>query len=301
MGGTLELTKGRARDFDRQAPDAQGNLYTADTSPFLGTDTLACTVWPGGSLASVATPSVAWIDADVGAFRISFVAATTSALDAGLYQYEVTITRSSVTATIDRGRVRLLAKAASDTNGLAFTTMADLRRYCPWIEDLQTDVNEYSFADEQIRATNDLIDRIVNLWKPGYDLTSTLTYGTSWYTTDNPSRWLREQLIPLEVDAAVPASMDYRTIVSANYIDETLSTALLLYDEVKEIAAKTALSYIFDAQIGCDDRKSWPELAAKFRGQARALFLRKRFEIDLGDPQTGQAGIVIDGGNTSLR
>lgn len=304
MGETLEVTKGLRRDFDRQYPDENGTAYTAGNTPFLSTDTLTCTVWPGGELASVATPTVAWIDADLGTYRISFVAANTSSLRVGTYQYEVTVARGGTAATLERGRVDVQGKAGTDTNALAFTTIGDLRRYCPWIEDLQTDVNEFGFADEQIRATNRLIDQIVSLWKPGYGgAVSPITFGGAWTygTYDSPSRWLREQLIPLEVDSTPPADMTYRTIVSANYIDSSLSTALLLYDEVKEICARRAIGYVLASQIGCNNKMEWDALSARFHTEARALFLTRRFEIDLADPQTGQAGIVIDGGNTSLR
>jgi hypothetical protein len=282
---------------------SQGAAYTALTTPFLGTDTLACIVWRGGALASVATPSVAWIDAGVGAFRITFAAADTSSLDVGLYQYEVTITRSSVTATIDRGRIKLVAKAGSDINALAFTTMADLKRYCPWIEDLEAEGSEFGFADQQVRATNRLITALVNLWKPGSS-TIDLSSGTSWITigpSDPPSRWLREQLVPLTVGGTVPVDMDYRTVTSANYIDASLSTALLLYDEVKEVCAKWSIGYVLAAQIGCNNKMEWDALSARFSSEARSLFFRTRFEVDLNDPQTGIAGIVIQGGNTSLR
>jgi hypothetical protein len=117
-----------------------------------------------------------------------------------------------------------------------------------------------------------------------------------------PSKWLRDVLVPLVPSSTIPADMaGNRQNTAANLIQPRVSTALLLYDEVLEICAKRAIALVCERQISEAMDKNWGALAARYRLQARNLFLAQKFAIDLSNPQTGWASIVIQGGATSLR
>lgn len=306
---TLEVESLLSKDCTRQVRDAQGNPFVPVTnpSPFLIGDTLACAVWPGGSLASVATPAVAWLDVTAATFTLALTPSDVSGLPPGIYQYRVTATRSGKSGLIDSGTIAVLAAPAAGTLGLAFTTAADLIFYCPWIEDLETFRDLFGFNGQQVKATEDLIDDFCGLWKPQGFSTMPFspdgsTYFMPGYSLDAPSRWLREQLMPILPGASLPITgLTYRRNSTANYIRPALSTALLLYPKVVEVCAKRALGYVFESQVGANTERSWGELELKFKADARRIFLSTRFQIDFGVPQTGNGYTIIDGGNTSFR
>ena len=308
MGGTLQIVKGRTKSFPRYVPvPVTGERYTALTSPFdAALDTLSARVWPGGDLPVAFAPTVAWTSADTASFVLTIDNSDSADLDVGIYKGEVAVTRSGETGTIDRFDLDVLPAPGTGTADLAFTTLADLLMYFPTLQALQSQYARAQFAAEQRRATLHLIDMLCPRWggftsspqigQPGFNAWSlgASSGGTSKW-------WLRQQLMPLAPDSTPPADLPDRLTTPANIFDATLSTALLLEPEVKEIAAKYAISYVLDAQITRGDDQDWLKQASRFRRAADAMFAGRRFGIDLSDPQTGYASLVIDGGATSLR
>jgi hypothetical protein len=275
--------------------------------PYTGAETLACQVWPGGALATLATPAAAWVVPATPTLSIALTPADVSMLPPGVYQFRVTATRAGVTGVVDRGTLEVLAAPSAGTLQLAFTTAADLIFYAPWIEDLETFSDLFGFNAQQVMATEDLIDDLCGLWKPqGFSAMpfspDGRTYFMPGYSRDAPSRWLREQLVPLAPGATVPAAgRIYRLNSTPNYVRPAVSTALLLYPKVIEVCAKRALGYVFASQVGANTERSWKELACSFEADARRVFLTTRFQIDFGVPQTGNGYTVVDGANTSFR
>jgi len=310
MSDTLDIAAGTTKVFPRQRLDVQGNAYVAVTnpSPYLGSDTLACQIWAGDDTASLAAPSVAWTDATTGSFAITLAAANTTGLS-GTYRGRVTVTRGGLTGILDDFRLRVTMAPGTAAAPLAFTVMDDLTDYFPTLEDLQSDASQVGFREEQARATTRLIDALVSLYKPANVPLMGEPGFNSWSLfggVPNPSRWLREQLVPLTPGVAPPAAYPLRSVDSsgfapANLIQPRVSTALLLYDEVLEIVAKWALSRIMKAQIGRGSDQDWWSLSRMFSRDANSLFASRRFEIDLSIPQAGWSGITINGGGGSLR
>lgn len=308
MADTLTIVQGADRDFARQVRDASGEPFDPDAnpSPFLSSDALTATVWPGGNLPASFAPAVTWLDPTVGTFQVTVAAAQTTSLKLGLYRYQAFATRSGRTAPIDNARFAVTQTPGSGTENLAFTTLADLLLYAPWIEDLQADSDEAGFESQQVRATQHLIDVLVEVWQnsggltigqPGFQPMAVSGFGVP------RSYYLREILTPLPPLSTPPANMPDRVTwgTPANFVDPTLSTALLLYPEVKEVCAKWAISYACKAQIGRDGGDYYAKLGGYFADEADGLYFRQSFQIDQSNPQTGTAGIEIRGDRMTMR
>lgn len=306
---TLDIEQGQDKDFLLQRKDSSGMAYASTTnpSPYLSTDTLSASLWPGGALAAIAAPSVTWVDAAGAAtYKLTFAASDTASLSPGLYYWQVEVSRSGRTGTLGRGRLRIAGSPGSGSVPLAFSTRDDLMMYAPWLEDLQADSDELAFAAEQSRATSKLIDALVNLWRPnqwrpslgqpGWNALN-MSYGAS----APPSWWLRQQLVPLVPNSGPNAAYPDRISFAANMVDSRVSTSLLLYPEVKEICARWAIAYACDAQLGRSGQESYRDFAREFRSDATSLFRTTRFQIDLSNPQTGWASFTIVGGGSSVR
>ena len=305
--GTIYVAQGTSLDSIRQVTDAAGNLYgPTNLSPFQGTDTLLGRVWQGDDLPVLFNPTITWIDPTVGTYTVSFSVAQTAAVAPGIYRYQALVTRASKTGILDDARLKVTISPGSNTSRITFTTLSDLLLYCPWIEDLQADVDQFGFLNEQARATEWLINTILLMYKqnnmmpnighPGFNAAS--LYGGHQAP---PSKWLRDQLIPLLPGGSIPTSAPYRITTPPNQVKPLLSTALLLYDSVLECVAKRALSYVFDAQIGKNSEREWVALSTLFRRQSDSIFMCERFQIDLSNSQTGYASITVHGGSTNLR
>lgn len=307
MGGTLQIVKGRTKAFPRYVPQpVSGARYTAETTPFTVGDTLSARIWPGGDLPVSFSPTVAWVDRDTASFLITVDNSDSATLEVGIYKGEVAVTRGSETGTIDRFDFEVLPAPGTGETDLAFTTLQDLLDYFPTLQTLQSSFGQAQFAREQRRATLHLIDILCERWQgfsappqmgqPGFNAWSlgANAAGTSKW-------WLRQQLMPLTPDSTPPADLPDRLTTPANIIDPTLSTALLLFPEVKEIVAKYAISYVLEAQITRGDDQDWWKLATRFKREASSLFAARTFGIDLSDPQTGYASLTITGGAASLR
>jgi hypothetical protein len=309
MPTTLDLARGADRDFLLQVRDAGGNAFDPATnhSPFDGTELLAGRVWQGDDLPTLTTPACAWSDATTGKFTLAATAAAEGALAVGTYRVQATATRGGKTGIILDGRLRVSPAPGTGTTGLAFVTLADLTTYCPWVQDVQDDREQFAFQKERVRATFRLIDDLVNQWdtyglspqagQPGWNAT-TVGWGS---LGTSPSKWLYDQLVPLGVSSTVPGEYPYRTATPANLYDATVSTALLLKSGVRECVARRALSYVFRAQVGRNADKEWWALARAFGREADAVYRATRFEVDLSNPQTGYASITVAGGWGSLR
>ena len=307
MGDTLEIVQGTYKQFPRQRLDAQGNQYSSlnNPSPFLGSDTLSCEVWGGDDTVVLATPSVAWIDVTEVAFSLTCLNADTAALSPGTYPAQAFVTRGPYKHAIDEFALRITGAPGTAAAPLAFTTLDDVLKYLPMVEDIQASSSQTGFREEQALATERLIDALVMLYQPG---SYGLRIGDPGFNAmsmlgpnENPSRWLREQIVPLPPASTVPAWFPMRTNTLPNLIKPTVSTALLLYNPVIEIVAKWAVVHVLKAQVSRSSEQDWWDLAGKFERDANALFRARKFEVDLATPQTGWAGITIHGGASSLR
>jgi hypothetical protein len=298
---TLDLGRGMARDFILQTRDAvTGEAYgptpPAVPSPFNGSESLVGSLWRGDETSTVVTPSVSWSDVTIGTTLTSFVNSDTANLSLGTYRYQITATRGGRTFPVVECNLRLSATPGTQTIPMAFTVLDDLLRYAPWIEDLQAERQVTGFMEEQYRATEDLIQILVRLWKNSSGMSPTLGQ-SGWnaaslgYANDLPSKWLRDQITPAPVDGQHPANSGNPGIYSA----------LIVRELTKEYCAKMAISYICAAQMGRTSERNFQGLASYFRRDADSLLKTYTAEIDLSIPQTGWASITVNCGGGSLR
>lgn len=305
---TIDLARGTAGDRLRGIQDRNGDAFapTTNPSPFLSSDLIAATVWTGDDAAPLLTPTVAWVDATgVASYQLSFHSADTAAWPLATYRGQTTVTRANRTGVVDNWLLRLTASPGTTVAPLTFTTTDHLRQYAPWIENLQSEYSSAGFADEQLRATNWLIDVLCNLWRmpnmaptagqPGFAASASMGGGEF-----NSSNWLRSQLIPqvatgnLNPQSAVPPT-------GSCVGNQAIYTALLLRSWVVEACAKMAISYICAAQLGRGEKgETYWGLASKFQRDAENIAKCNRAEFDFSTPQTGY-GQSINLGATSVR
>lgn len=298
---TVDIPRGTEADRIFQVRDPSGSAFgpaltPANVSPFTGSETLAASVWAGDETASLATPTATWDDATIGTILVSFAAADTSGLSLGTYQGQVTATSAGKTGRVLRFQVKLTPVPGTQTVALAFTVTDDLLRYANWIEDLQGERQVAGFAEEQARATEDLIQILVRLYKSGGSMAPTLgqpgwNATTLGYGSDLPSKWFRDQITPVAVDADHPANAGNPGIYSA----------LIVRELTKEYCAKKAIAYICQGQLGRKSDRDYWALANYFTKDAESLLRTYMAEIDLAIPQTGWASITVNCGGGSLR
>lgn len=291
---TIEIGRGMARDVVLQARDGNGNAFAPVTNPtpFLITDTLTGKVWAGDQTVSLLSPVVSWSDVTIGTVLTSFANADTATLALGTYRYQITATRGAKTAPIIECRLRVTPTPGTQTTGKAYTVINDLLRYAPWIEDLQSDRQEAGFAEEQYRATEDLIQVLVRLWPGGG---GGLQLGQQGFNAASfggniPSKYLRDLIAPVAVDGTHPANVGNANVYSG----------LIIREITKEYCAKKAISYVCAAQIGRTSERNFQALANFFRRDAEALLKTYVAEIDAGIPQTGYASITVNCGGGQL-
>ena len=312
---TLELARGRSRDFAMTVNDpATQGPYAAGAAPFLPGDVIAAAVFAGDGQAVLLTPAAVWVAPADGTYLVSLNDSDTAGMGLGTYRLQVTLLRSGRTATLGDFNLRLTAApgatgqldAAGASIALAFTAYPDLRLWCPWLDDLQADTDSTGFQAEQVRATTQLIDLLVDLWKyrnagltlglPGYGPASVVGAGDA-----PPSRYLYDQLVPLSPGAVPGPTYPDRLSTTPNLYRPTLSTALLLKDKVIEVCARRAAGFVCRAQVGRDSSRDWWAEARYQHAEADSLLRTLRAEVDLSVPQTGWASVTIHCGATSLR
>lgn len=269
-------TIGTDRDYQITLVDESGNVVTT----FLGSETLSATIWAGDSEASLATPTASWISAPAGTIKLAVSAANIAALAVGWYRLSLAIVSGGRTYDAFQGVLQIVEAAAAAIVPPAYTTLADLRTYAPWIEELEILDSSGGFAREQGRARSWLDDILVSRWKPttampqlGQPGWGAWLMGGAGMNDPLPSKWFRDQL--------------------------ALNT-LIVRDQVKEICAKKAIAYICDSQLGRDSKTPFQDLARRFHRDSDQLVKVLRAEIDLL-PQDGFADLVVNCGATNLR
>ena len=297
MGVAFELPIGADRDVLRRVRSTDGVDFTAATTPFDGTETLACVVWAGDDTESLATPTVAWDDADTGTYQLTFADTDTTDMVAGVYAFRVTAAKGGRTGEIDRGEFRLLPIPGASVAAPAFCSRDDMLEYAPWLEDLQSDTDQSGFAEQRAKASRWLIDGITRLWMRQRPTMSD-ALNASVGSINGSEQWIRDQLEPLEPDSTPPATNPERDSAPANFYDDSVATALLLRPDVVEMVARKAVALVCERELDRSGREEFATKAARHHAMARNLFLAATFELDFDDPQTG-SGTTLEGGVTS--
>jgi hypothetical protein len=210
----ISAIQGSAADWVLTAINRDGTTPTG----FLGTDTLAASVWTGQSETALFAPAVSWSDFTTGKVALSVTNAQMSGLDySGLYHLNVSCTRSGITVVIIDVLLQVLpAPGASVQTITPYCTLADMLEHAPWVTMIQdVDADQEAFYTQRLEAKTWLDWLIVKSWRG----TSAAYFGDpgrganywlgGWARRSPlPSQWLIDQLkggivqSPLTVTAA---------------------------------------------------------------------------------------------------
>jgi hypothetical protein len=256
-------------------------------SPFSAGDTLASVVSAGQDQPSVLTPPAIWLDAVAATYRVSFSNAQTAALLPEIYRMMTTASRGGRSAVIGNVRLEVLSAAGSAASIPVYGTYADMLLYCSWIGDLQDDSDEAGFLGQRGRARSWLDDILVSRFKWGGggqlgDPGSFSFFSGGGGGSGDP--W---------------QTKTFRGYLAAN-TGVAGTTALICYDQVREIVSRRAIYHVLDAQVNrTDGSNPFKSLGREYRNEADGLVKLLRAEIDTTG--TGYATYIINCGATDLR
>lgn len=258
-----------------QLQDDQGNPITS----YAGTETLAASLWPGGNLPAVATPSASWISGPSGTILLTVTASQTTGLALGRYTGTLDLTDPTYgPLEAYSWSMDVLAAPGSGTLPPVYCQFPDLWTYGKgWLASLQSETEETGYAAERGRARSWLDDLIINAWQASFPIgVGDPGYGAVLVGQNPgqlPSVWLREQL-------------------AAN--------GLITRDLVIEVTAKKTLAFICEGQLGPSDA-AWDfhKLGRFYHREANDLAKTLRAEIDVDS--AGYAAFAVNLGMKSMR
>lgn len=249
--------------------DQSGNALTG----YDGTETLSTTVWPGGNRAASFTASTAWVTPASGTIAIDITAAQTTGLAPGRYELLTRVTPPSSDPLDAYGcTIDVLPFVGTESAPTTYCAYSDLLRYGrSWLKQLQTSDDEAGFGEQLGRARSWLED----LAHAHYRVASmVMVVGSQAFgprISGARSTWLQDQL-------------------DAN--------TLLVTDQVREAAAKKALAYICEGQIGTgDSAAAYARLARMYHSQAD--YLGTCLTLSLDTNADGFADVNIDCSSTN--
>jgi hypothetical protein len=238
-----EVFQGTALGITFQIADGDGNVVTTYT----GGEALATEVWPGGNRADGFNPVTSWVDHVDGKVQITISAAQTTDLALGRYQIYTTLEatgRDPVAILI--AQLDVVATPGMTPAPATYCSYQDLLKYArSWLRQLQTSDDEAGFAEQLGRARSWIED----LAHAHYRVAAmTMVIGSQAFgprRSGARSTWLTEQL-------------------AAN--------TLMITDQIVEAAAKKALAFICEGQIGpSESSAAYARLARMYHSQADYL------------------------------
>jgi hypothetical protein len=252
----------------------RGRNRTSLAGRFTGSETLAATLWAGDDQANAATVSAAWDTSIAGnpsttaeaTLLLTVSSSAISALVPGIYTYQVIADPSSAMLELARGQIQLVAGPGSATAIKVYCTAEDLRRACPWIDDLQHPGQQTGFAEERGQS-REWTDQCLH----AHDgrSASLANWEGGWLVGDmgRRSSWLQTQL-----DA----------------------DTLMLRPEIVRANAYHAVSLVLRTQLGTREKTSYQTLAAEYRGMAEATLQTTVAELDTNADGEGDYAIPLN-------
>ena len=237
------VSQGSALVITSFVVDQFGNPVTT----FAGTETLITQVWPGGAQPVSYLPATAWVDHTTGSIAITIPSADSTALSPGRYQVRTQVQAGSDDPVDGYGcTLDILQAPGTETAPTTYCAYSDLLRYGrSWLRQLQTGDDEAGFAEQLGRARSWIED----LAHAHYRVAGmTMVVGSQACgprRSGARSTWLEEQLA---------------------------EDTLILTDQIREAAAKKALAFICEGQIGTGERSTaYAGLARMYHSQSDYL------------------------------
>jgi hypothetical protein len=223
--------------------DMFGNPITT----YVGTESLSTEIWPGGNRAGSCSAITHWVDTTQGTISIVLTAAETTGLATGVYQGLTRLTATGQDPVdVYRFRLELEPYAGTEATPTYYAQYSDLLKYGrSWLHQLATDDDEAGFAEQLGRARSWIEDLAHAHYRAA---AMTMVIGSQAFgprRSGARSTWLTDQL-------------------AAN--------TLMLTDQVVEAAAKKALAFICEAQVGPNESSAaYARLARMYHSQADYL------------------------------
>ena len=261
---SFQVTSGAALPLVVQLRDQLGNSATGYT----GSEVLSTTVWPGGLRTASFRPATTWSDHAAGTVAIAITSAETTGLDPGRYQLLTRVT-AGVADSVDAYAcvIDVLPFAGSAAAPRTYCDYDALLRFGrSWLRQLQTGDDEAGFA-EQLGRARSWIEDLAHAHFRVASMTM-VDCGRSFGPRISGARstWLQEQF-----DAE----------------------ALIVTDQVREAAAKKALAYICEGQVGLGlTAGQYARLARMYHSQAD--YLGTCLTLSLDTNNDGLPDVSID-------
>jgi hypothetical protein len=271
----FKLTQGCDRSIDLTLYDPVGNPITAYSTG----DVLSSKVWRGGSQPVLFNPSVDWIAASLGTYRLSFKASDVASLAPGRYFVDVQIV-TVANRTIDAldAQIEVMAAPGVSQPLSTYATFSDALPYAPW---LSTAIGDQDTGDLNVHFHN------ARTWLEGIIQAKYRTYygnqnwGYSIFGRPFPFDWLQQGDSPW-----------LQQLLDAN--------KLLVRPRVIEITAKRALGTLLKSRIAPTEGESnYQRLAYGFLAEADSLVLSLTAEIDTNGDQI--TDLAVPCGISSIR
>lgn len=263
MSENYQVTQGAALSIDVLLRDSTGAVITT----YDGSQPLAGTVWPGGTRAASFAPAVVWVTPGSGSIEVRVSAAQSASVDPGRYQLLVRLTDSGTVVDAYGCTLDVLAAAGTSTAPKVYCDFPWLLKFGRgWIRQLQTDDDEAGFAEQLGRARSWIED----LAHAHYRVAS--------------------MAMVVGGQAMGPRRSGSRSV----YLQEQLDAdTLMLTDQIREAAAKKALAYICEGQVGTSEASNaYARLARMYHGQAD--YLGTCLVLSLDTNSDGYSDITID-------
>jgi hypothetical protein len=242
-----QVSQGGALSWTSTICDGNGNPIA-----YTGSETLTGQLWPGGAQPVSYTPSVTWATPSAGLIMVSLTAADTAALAAGRYEFLARVQPPSSDPLDAYGcTIDILQGPGTDAVPTTYPytqneATALLYRYGrSWLRQLQTGDDTAGWSEQCGRARSWIED----LAHAHYRVAAmTMVVGSQAFgprRSGARSTWLQDQL-------------DNNT--------------LMLTDQICEAAAKKALAFICEGQVGMGDKAGqYARLARMYHSQADYL------------------------------
>ena len=248
------------------------------TGVFTGTESILTDLWAGDDEAVITTFPAIWQNGPAGTITIPVPAATSAALDVGLYQGLVRLADDSEALV----RFSLDVRHAPGTILQTITPYAgygDMQLLAPWVALVQGDDDLAGFLEQRIEARRWLDWVIINNYRGAsvglFETHSTMAFvfggGVGWRRSIGPS----------------PSLIDYLQ-----------KNDLIVRPQISRVCAMKAVSLVGLAQIGINNQ--YAAFGAYYRDMAERELVGLTAEVDLNGDGIGELFINLSSTNTLM-
>jgi hypothetical protein len=261
MANVIECQQGGDTVETIELVDRNGSTVTT----FTGAAMLTAEVWGGDDQAVLFSPTATWSNATAGLVALSFARADTADLEPGDYPVLLTITAGGLQRKNRVATLRVLASPGAAEALPSYCGIEDLRRVCPWLDQMQTDSDQAGFAEARAEAREWFDELLHAAWGGRRSLGAE---GGLWASSGPSGKdtWLQGEL-------------------DADH--------LLVSRSIRRANALFAASLILAGQIGSQGDTSYQRLGDQLAAQAANLALTVLAEIDTDSDGEGDVSIYL--------